>query len=154
MVLEGGNLRAAVGVEAVAVRLRAHLCDDPPNVAFDENCEHWLDLFLAAAAREETKLLPRRMQRALEQMTEMTHTWENRHLTAETRQPPSSGGESAQRPGTSLPTVTSDSTPTWSARHGGTWYDHSSSTSPSLATIADTFGCATSIPSSDPSHST
>jgi hypothetical protein len=75
MVLEDESLRSTVGVEAVAVRLRAHLSEDPPNVAFDENCERWLDRFLAAAAREETKLLPRRIQRALEQMARVTWEW-------------------------------------------------------------------------------
>jgi hypothetical protein len=64
-----------VGVEVVTERLRFHLQDDPPNVAFDENCEHWLGHFLTAAAREETLLLPRRMQRALEQMAQTTLTW-------------------------------------------------------------------------------
>jgi hypothetical protein len=81
LVLEGTPLRAAVGVEAVAERLRFHLHDDPPNVAFDENCERWLDHFLTAAAREETMLLPRRMQRALEQMAEMTRAWGNQAMS-------------------------------------------------------------------------
>jgi SNF2-related domain/Helicase conserved C-terminal domain len=75
LMLEGEQSQATVGVEAVAERLRVNLRDDPPNVAFDENCERWLDRFLAAAAQAEMMLLPRRMQRALEQMTAMTHGW-------------------------------------------------------------------------------
>lgn len=80
LVLEGSPLKATVGVEAVAERLRVHLRDDPPNVAFDGTCERWLDQFLAAAAKAEAALLPRRMQRALEQFAEMTNTWGNQAL--------------------------------------------------------------------------
>jgi hypothetical protein len=75
LILEGQPLRAIVGVEAVAERLRAHLQEDPPNVVFDEKCEWWLDQLLGAAARAEGRLLPRRMQRALEQMATMTGAW-------------------------------------------------------------------------------
>jgi hypothetical protein len=75
LMLEGHPLEATVGVEAVAERLRAHLREDPPNVAFDEKCEQWLEQFLEAATRAESMLLPRRMQRALEQMAVMTGTW-------------------------------------------------------------------------------
>jgi hypothetical protein len=81
LMLEGDPLRAAAGVEAVAERLRAHLRVDPPNVTFDENCERWLDRFLSAAAQNESMLLPRRMQRALEQMAQMTKAWGDQALT-------------------------------------------------------------------------
>jgi hypothetical protein len=64
-----------VGVEAVAERLRVRLREDPPDVPFDENCERWLAHFLTVAARRETLLLPRRMQRALETMAQMTAEW-------------------------------------------------------------------------------
>lgn len=77
LMLEGDPLRAAAGVEAVAERLWAHLRADPPNVPFDENCERWLDKFLSVAAQNESMLLPRRMQRALEQMAQMTGEWGN-----------------------------------------------------------------------------
>ena len=80
LVLEGTPPQATVGVEAVTERLRHHLRNDPPDVAFDENCEHWLGHFLTAAAREETLLLPRRMQRALEQMAQTTLTWSHQAL--------------------------------------------------------------------------
>jgi hypothetical protein len=75
LMLEGEPPEATVGVEAVAERLRAHLSDDPPNVAFDEHCERLLDRFLTAAGHAETMLLPRRMQRALDQMSAMAKTW-------------------------------------------------------------------------------
>jgi hypothetical protein len=77
LMLEGDPPQATVGVEAVTDRLRVNLRNNPPNIAFDENCERWLDRFLAAAARAETKLLPRRMQRALDQMAEITLAWGN-----------------------------------------------------------------------------
>ncbi|HET9892357.1 MAG TPA: SNF2-related protein, partial [Mycobacterium sp.] len=75
LMLEDTPPQAIVGVEAVAGRLRAHLQEDPRNVAFDEKCELWLDQFLRIAARAETRLLPKRMQRALEQMADMTAAW-------------------------------------------------------------------------------
>lgn len=82
MVLEGEDLRATTGVEAVTDRLRAHLAEDPPNVGFDENCERWLGTFLDAAAEEETRLLPRRIQRALEQMKRVTRSWGDQALNS------------------------------------------------------------------------
>jgi hypothetical protein len=89
LMLEGDPPRATVGVEAVAERVRAHLREDPPNVAFDEDCQRWLDRFLTAATQSETMLLPRRMQSALEQMAQMTAAWREQavrqgdHLSAE-----------------------------------------------------------------------
>lgn len=77
LMLEEDPPRLTTGVETVSGRLREHLREDPPNVAFDENCERWLGKFLAAAARSETELLPRRMQRALNQMAQVTHAWGN-----------------------------------------------------------------------------
>lgn len=75
LILEGASAQPTVGVQAVVDRLREHLREDPPNIAFDENCQQLLDRFLMAAARAETMLLPRRMQRALEQMDEITKAW-------------------------------------------------------------------------------
>ncbi len=75
LMLEDDPTRTVVGVEAVAQRLRTRLGEDPPDVPFDENCEHWLNRFLLVAAQRETLLLPRRMQRALEQMAKMTDVW-------------------------------------------------------------------------------
>jgi hypothetical protein len=80
LLLEGEAPTATIGVEAVAERLRARLAEDPPNVVFDDECERWLDRFLTVAAQNESLLLPRRMQRALDQMTEMTSTWAEQAL--------------------------------------------------------------------------
>ncbi|MGY1671408.1 SNF2-related protein [Geodermatophilus sp. SYSU D00710] len=75
LMLEGEPTETSVGVEAVAQRLRTRLREDPPDVPFDENCERWLGHFLTVAAQRETLLLPRRMQRALEQMAQLTDGW-------------------------------------------------------------------------------
>jgi superfamily II DNA or RNA helicase len=80
LLLDGDPATATIGVEAVAERLRLRLAEDPANVLFDEDCERWLDRFLAAAADNEALLLPRRMQRALEQMAEMTSRWAEQAL--------------------------------------------------------------------------
>ena len=142
MVLEGDNLRATVGVEAVAGRLRDHLRDDPPNVEFDENCERWLDQFLAAAAREETRLLPRRMQRALEQMAEVTRTWGDQALNRGD-QTTAQQWWRISRAARHNPETMTASPRTSSARRGGTWSAPSSRTYPGPAAVADTSGCAT-----------
>jgi len=78
LMLEGDPTTDFVGVTAVSERAPERLRDDPPNVPFDENCERWLDRFLAVAAQREILLLPRRMQRALDQMAQMTATWAER----------------------------------------------------------------------------
>lgn len=75
LLLEGPDGQPTAGLEHVTERLRTLLRDDPPNIAFDDACEHWLDHFLNAAGRHETLLLPRRMQRALDQMADLTASW-------------------------------------------------------------------------------
>lgn len=67
MFLEGPSLRAVVGLDAIAQRLRERLGDDPPGVALQDSLAV-LDRVLEAAARAEHMLLPRRMQRALDQL--------------------------------------------------------------------------------------
>lgn len=75
LVLEGKPVTATVGVEAVTGRLRHLLTGNPASVDFDDTCEKWLDHFLVAATSEEKLLLPRRMQRALEQMAMLCDHW-------------------------------------------------------------------------------
>jgi superfamily II DNA or RNA helicase len=67
LLLEGEGLRAVVGLDDIADRLRAHLVGDPPAVRLEEAVP-WLDAVLDAAARAEQLLLPRRMRNALEQL--------------------------------------------------------------------------------------
>lgn len=75
LLLEGEAHHPTAGVERVTERLRTLLNDNPPNVPFDETCEMWLDRFLNASSHHERLLLPRRMQRALDQMSQLTATW-------------------------------------------------------------------------------
>jgi len=75
MLLEGDDLRITIGLDAVADRLRYYLSEDPPPREHDDASQNWLDRFLNAAERSEGDLLPRRMQRALDQMTRMTQAW-------------------------------------------------------------------------------
>lgn len=62
-------------MEPVVARLRGLLSADPPSVDFDEECERWLFTFLDRAATAEVKLLPRRFQRALTQMSTTCTGW-------------------------------------------------------------------------------
>jgi hypothetical protein len=64
-----------VELDEVADRLRSRLGADPRRLPFDDHAEAVLDRFLTAAARAERAMLPRRMQRALEQMALLTASW-------------------------------------------------------------------------------
>jgi hypothetical protein len=75
MLLEGREPQITVRLDAVAERLRHHLMDDPPPRTHDAASQDWLDRFLSAAERSENDLLPRRMQRALDQMNRVTLAW-------------------------------------------------------------------------------
>ena len=59
----------------VSARLRELLAEDPPDRSFDRTAADALDRALTIAAGAERELLPRRMQRALDQMSEVTHAW-------------------------------------------------------------------------------
>lgn len=78
LVLEDGHNHATVGLDNVASRLRELLAEDPPSTSFDDSCEQWLASFLSRAERAEVELLPRRHQRALEQMNRTTRLWAER----------------------------------------------------------------------------
>jgi hypothetical protein len=75
ILLEGDPAQPTLGLDQVAARLRIHLGEDPESRAFDYECDQWLGRYLEAAGRLERELLPRRMQRALEQMDRMTKHW-------------------------------------------------------------------------------
>jgi hypothetical protein len=75
LLLEGASGQATFEIDSISDRLRTLLADDPPSRAFDELADHWLNTFLTQADRVEPQLLPRRMQRALDQMRLMTSRW-------------------------------------------------------------------------------
>ena len=73
MLVDGG--RCITDLTNIAGRLRELLDEDPPNRTFDGSAADALGRALIIAAGAERELLPRRMQRALEQMAEVTHAW-------------------------------------------------------------------------------
>lgn len=75
LLLEGAEARATIELDRIADRLRDHLADDPPAHQFDDTADEWLTRFLDAAAATERQLLPRRLQRALQQMLDVTEHW-------------------------------------------------------------------------------
>jgi hypothetical protein len=75
MLLDDRSQVPIVELDEVADRLRSRLGADPRRLPFDDHAEAVLDRFLTAAARAERAMLPRRMQRALEQMALLTASW-------------------------------------------------------------------------------
>lgn len=75
IMLEGEDATPIVGLQHIVGPLRKKLRDDPPSLPYDATCDLWLNRYITVAARMEVRLLPRRMQRALEQMTLVTENW-------------------------------------------------------------------------------
>lgn len=75
MLLEATPSTVTVGLSDVVDRLRLRLEEDPQPRALDHDCETWLNNFLTQAEKSERELLPRRIQRALHQMQNMTRHW-------------------------------------------------------------------------------
>ena len=75
VLLEGPAAHVVHGLDDVTKRLRHHLQENPPPKSFDDDCERWLDQFLLAAAKAEARLIPRRLQRALQQMHATARQW-------------------------------------------------------------------------------
>ena len=75
ILLDGHAATVLYGLDDVTAGLRKYLSEDPPARAFDHDCELWLDRFLTAAARAEAQLIPRRLQRALDQMHTACRQW-------------------------------------------------------------------------------
>lgn len=73
--LEQSPSRQLHHLDAVTARLRELLIEDPAAAPLDEHSEALLEQFLHNAARLERRLLPRRHQRALEQMSSIISTW-------------------------------------------------------------------------------
>lgn len=64
-----------VDLQPIAQRLREHLAPNPPGRQFDDAADEWLQTFLVTADAAERLALPRRMQRALDQMHDMCTRW-------------------------------------------------------------------------------
>lgn len=75
LLLEGARAVPVTDLADIAERLRDHLNPDPPSRGFDVACETWLATFLTAATTAEIHLLPRRLQRALIQMSQFCGRW-------------------------------------------------------------------------------
>ncbi|WP_020143459.1 SNF2-related protein [Terracoccus sp. 273MFTsu3.1] len=75
LLLEDGHSKPVTGLNHVSDRLRELLADNPRGAEFDDRCEDLLSRLLARAERAEVGLLPRRHQRALDQMHRMTRRW-------------------------------------------------------------------------------
>lgn len=76
MLIEPGRAtECEFDIGRISDRLRELLGDDPPSRALDERATEWLDQVLDEAAREEHRMLPRRMQRALDQMRDVVSLW-------------------------------------------------------------------------------
>jgi hypothetical protein len=75
LLLEGASGAATFEIDSISNRLRMLLADDPPSRSFDDEADRWLNTFLTQADRVERQLLPRRMQRALDQMRTITSRW-------------------------------------------------------------------------------
>ena len=75
LVRPDGRARCETDLGRVAATLRAQLRDDPEDQPLDEVAADALTRCLAIAADEELGLLPRRSQRALEQMRDVLAAW-------------------------------------------------------------------------------
>jgi hypothetical protein len=60
---------------SVADRLRDHLRNNPTSQLLDDHAEEFLDQCIDLAAKAESQLMPRRLQRALAQMFEVLVSW-------------------------------------------------------------------------------
>jgi hypothetical protein len=73
--LDGPQLQPIANLELACEHLRRELEPDPPAAGFDEDAINLLERALDVAARHEFDALPRRMQRALEQMYKVLGAW-------------------------------------------------------------------------------
>jgi hypothetical protein len=64
-----------VRLETICGRLRDSLSEGLDNMPMDTNASSWLEKFLRALGQAESLLLPRRKQRALEQMRDVLHQY-------------------------------------------------------------------------------
>ena len=74
LLLDGESATTTTRLDLIAERLRRELADNPPSREFDSDCDRALSRFLDAAARSERELLPRKLRRALDQMSATCHS--------------------------------------------------------------------------------
>jgi superfamily II DNA or RNA helicase len=75
MFLDGDVASVIVDLDRVAAAVRQRLAADPPNRPLDDDAVESLERYLTIAAEHETQLLPRRLQRALQQMHQVAAHW-------------------------------------------------------------------------------
>jgi hypothetical protein len=76
MLVEGQrDSRCEVDIRQITGRLRELLADDPPSRPLDTEVLAWLEHALARAALAEHQMIPRRMLRALAQMSDVVRVW-------------------------------------------------------------------------------
>jgi hypothetical protein len=71
----GPNMAPVTDLGDVCARLRTMLGDDPPDRPIDETVVEWINRFVDVAKTAERALMPRRLQRALEQLHTVTTQW-------------------------------------------------------------------------------
>ena len=82
LLLEGHPATIEQDLAQIADRLRTLLGEDPPPREPDDTFTVWLRRFLATATAHETRMLPRRQQRALGQMARITDRWRSQALAS------------------------------------------------------------------------
>lgn len=78
MLLEHGDPEPTIGLGDVAQRIRVRLSEGVRDARGASEADAWTGHFVEAAQRQEIKLLPRKLQRALEQMAESCAAWASR----------------------------------------------------------------------------
>jgi len=75
LLLHGHPVKAVIELDTITHQLRQRLTPDVTPRTFDGTADAWLAFYLDHAASIEHQLLPRRLQRALKQMTELAAHW-------------------------------------------------------------------------------
>ncbi len=75
MLCPAPNTTPVTDLGQVCTQLRHLLADDPPDRAIDETAIEWITHFVTVARTAERNLMPRRLQRALEQIHIVTTAW-------------------------------------------------------------------------------
>ena len=107
ILLEAHPRRELHQLDDVVTRLRELLAENPANRAFDDHADQQLQDFVARASQMEDRLLPRRLTKALNQMTHLTGVWRKNALghgrESEAKRWEQLANFASQTPGTSRP---------------------------------------------------